>query len=421
MSRHNAAESKGTKHRARTVLWVLWPVMLVGGMLLSPRHLDSMVWQRPDIWGLDRSVINQAISSAVRDNRYPRQIAVNTTHRRLPATLHYNIDPELQKSVMAVFADRKDGGPDYGIFVALDPENGDVLALVNHRRQSKSVTNLALRATYPSASVFKIVTASAAVDLGRVNANSVIPFNGKTTSLYRKNVLHHKNNKWTRYLPLSASFGKSVNTVFGRLGLEYVGAEALLDYANRFGFNQGLNGDFAVDLSRAQPDPEDDWSVVEAASGYTRETTMSPVHGALLAASIVNGGRLVRPSLIDSITDENGIVLYANDELLSHRVIEAHSAGQLQDMMADTVLNGTARKHFRNFFRGNLSDVRVGGKTGTLYGTNPKGMYDWFVGYAQRGDRKLAYAALCINQEKWRVKSAHVARKAIEHYFTARN
>ena len=48
-------------------------------------------------------------------------------------------------------------------------------------------------------------------------------------------------------------------------------------------------------------------------------------------------------------------------------------------------------------------------------------MYDWFVGYAQRGDRKLAYAALCINQEKWRVKSAHVARKAIEHYFTDRN
>ena len=97
MSRHNAAESKGTKHRARTVLWVLWPVMLVGGMLLSPRHLDSMVWQRPDIWGLDRSVINQAISSAVRDNRYPRQITVNNTHRRLPATLHYNIDPQLQQ------------------------------------------------------------------------------------------------------------------------------------------------------------------------------------------------------------------------------------------------------------------------------------------------------------------------------------
>ncbi|GIS91648.1 MAG: hypothetical protein CM1200mP20_16890 [Pseudomonadota bacterium] len=55
--------------------------------------------------------------------------------------------------------------------------------------------------------------------------------------------------------------------------------------------------------------------------------------------------------------------------------------------MTDTVLHGTARKHFRNFFRGNLSDVRVGGKRAPLR-TNPKGMYDWFVGYAQRGDRK---------------------------------
>ncbi|GIS91647.1 MAG: hypothetical protein CM1200mP20_16880 [Pseudomonadota bacterium] len=57
---------------------------------------------------------------------------------------------------------------------------------------------------------------------------------------------------------------------------------------------------------------------------------MSPVHGALLAASIINGGRLVRPNLIDSITDENGIVLYANDDLLSRRVINAHSAGSFR-------------------------------------------------------------------------------------------
>ena len=65
-----------------------------------------------------------------------------------------------------------------------------------------------------------------------------------------------------------------------------------------------------------------------------------------------------------------------------------------------------------------MSNVEVGGKTGTLSGTNPTGKYDWFVGYAQRNSRKLAYAVLCINEEKWYVKSAYVARKAIEHYFS---
>ncbi len=65
-----------------------------------------------------------------------------------------------------------------------------------------------------------------------------------------------------------------------------------------------------------------------------------------------------------------------------------------------------------------MSNVEVGGKTGTLNGTDPAGTYDWFVGYAHRNDRKLAFAALCINKEKWHVKSAYVARKAIEHYFS---
>ena len=414
MRKRNAAESNRTRYRLRPALWVLVSLTLVGGMLSSPRHLDSMEWQRRDIWGLDRPVISRAISSAVRDNQYPRQITVTNQDRRLPATVHYNFDPELQQSVTAVFDHY---GPDYGMFVAVNPENGDVLALVNHRRDSRPASNFALHATYPSASVFKLVTASAAIDLGKVDTTTVIPFNGKTTSLYRKNVLHHKNNQWTRKLPLTTSFAKSVNTVFGRLGLEHVGGKALIDYASRFGFNQDLGGDFAVDRSQTRLDPENDWSVAETASGYTSETTMSPVHGALLAASAINGGRLVQPSLIDAITDENGIVLYANDEPVSRRVISEDTARQLRTMMADTVVHGTARSFFKGFFNGNLSDIEVGGKTGTLSGTKPRGMYDWFVGYASRGERKLAYAVLCINQDFWYVKSTYVARKAIEHYF----
>jgi beta-lactamase class D len=44
-------------------------------------------------------------------------------------------------------------------------------------------------------------------------------------------------------------------------------------------------------------------------------------------------------------------------------------------------------------------------------------MYDWFIGYAQRGEQKLAFAALCINQAYWYVKSSYIARKAIENFF----
>ena len=132
---------------------------------------------------------------------------------------------------------------------------------------------------------------------------------------------------------------------------------------------------------------------------------MSPVHAAVLAAATINGGFIVQPSLIDAITDTNGIVLYADDEPYAQQVFSESTAHQLQTMMTLTVRKGSAKKSFNNFFTGKMSNVEVGGKTGTLSGTNPTGKYDWFVGYAQRNSRKLAYAVLCINEEKWYVKS----------------
>jgi beta-lactamase class D len=86
-------------------------------------------------------------------------------------------------------------------------------------------------------------------------------------------------------------------------------------------------------------------------------------------------------------------------------------------MLRETVQAGSARSSFAGFFHGAMAQVEVGGKTGSLSGLDPQGRYDWFVGYATAGPKKLAYAALCINRDFWYVKSAFIARKAIEHYF----
>ena len=59
----------------------------------------------------------------------------------------------------------------------------------------------------------------------------------------------------------------------------------------------------------------------------------------------------------------------------------------------------------------------MGGKTGSLTGTNPPGRYDWFVGFAERGNRKIAFATLCINKEKWYVRSTRLSRELLEFFF----
>ncbi len=407
---------KFLSNRRLTFIWLvpMWLILLVAGLVVAPQNLGTKSWQRQEIWGVDRPLVRHTLARAISANRYPQKITIRRDSKNYPATIQYTLDPQLQNTVTQVF---NHFDPDYGVFVALDPDNGEILALVNHRRDGNNSENLALKAGYPAASVFKIITAAAAIDIGKANANTVIPFNGKTTSLYRKNVLEHKDNQWTRRLPLSSAFAKSVNTVFARLGVRFVGGKTLFAYAEAFGFRQGLGADFTLETSAIDLDPTDDWSIAETAAGYTRTTTLSPVHGAVIAAAAVNGGRRVQPTLVRTIVGEDGLILYEAKTTIGKRIVKADTAKELQSLMQQTVINGSAHASFKNFARGTMEAVNVGGKTGSLTGETPTGRYDWFVGYAEKNGRKLAFAAMCINRKVWYVKSATVARKAVEHFF----
>ena len=81
------------------------------------------------------------------------------------------------------------------------------------------------------------------------------------------------------------AFAKSVNPVFGKLGALYLGKDGLESYARAFGFNHPIN--FEISLSPSETVITDEpYQWAEIASGFNRQTKMSPVHGALIAATI---------------------------------------------------------------------------------------------------------------------------------------
>ena len=351
---------------------------------------------------------------AAGQNDFPTRRDILVQGHEFPLQLVYTINEDLQIA-LSDWLDRYD--PDFAVAVAIDPDSGKILALTTHVSDGQPMGNLAMSSAFPAASVFKIVTAAAAMDLGKLDPKSVIPFNGKSTSLYKKNVFQHKNTKWTRKPTLDEAFAKSINTVFGRIGLYTVGAAHLNSYANRFQFNTRINTDIPIDPSQTYIPAQDDWAVVEAASGYTNKVTLSPLHGAILAATMINGGKLMRPYMVDRAYDKKGRLVYKGHSQKLSLAITPETAVNMQKLMSKTVSMGTARRSFRDFFKGQYADIRVGGKTGTLSGGNLKGLNDWFVGYAYTDKRKLAYAVLNISLDKWKVKSHYLSRLMIEQYF----
>ncbi len=369
------------------------------------------------LWGVAREHISRAIAHSVASGQVSPTVRIDTGRRGYAAVLEYTFDAKIQRAIDELLQRYQ---PDYGAFVAIEPDSGRVLAIASHSQDAENWGNLALRASFPAASVFKIITAAAAIEEGKASATTVIAYNGKSTSLYKSQVLRHQDNKWTRRIPLSRAFAKSVNPVFGRLGVFYVGGDKLHEYAARFGFNQAMSSDIDLRTGSTAIDTADQWSVAEAASGYTRTNTLSPLHGAMVAAAVVNGGLIVQPFVVDAAYDENGVLLYAAGNAAVNRAISEDTAAQMRVLMRETVRSGSARKSFNRFFKGHLADVEVGGKTGSLTGLTPRGKNDWFVGYAAQDERRIAFAALTVNKERWRVKSAYLARKVIEVYFEPR-
>lgn len=383
-------------------------------IVLWPATMSAVNAQQRALWGINSQLIASVITPAIEANRFPQRIALPNFPVRGDLAVRYTIDAALQGEAQRLL---QKYNPDYGVLVALEPDSGRVLAMASSARDENDARNLTMVNSYPAASISKIITAVAAINENKAAANTIIPFNGKATSLYKKSVFEHRNNKWTRKYSLGEAFARSVNTVFGRVGALEVGGETMLDYARRLGFNGRFASDFAFGNGAIDVDPADAWQVAEMASGYTTRNTLSPIHGAALAATAVNGGYLVAPALVKAIIGPNGVPLYWHEQPAKSQVMREDTARQLKKMMRATVVAGSAKRSFSGFNRGPLKDVVIGGKTGSLTGFSPKGKYDWFVGFAEMGERKIAYAALCINKKRWYVKSTRLARELLEFYF----
>lgn len=329
--------------------------------------------------------------------------------------VRFTLEESLQKYADQIFKRYK---PDYGALFLYDTKTGRVLALSSFEKGNPTDQSLALRATYPAASVFKIVTATAAIDQAGVKPGHTIRFNGGNYTLYKKNVMNDRINRWTRTVTLRDAFSKSLNTAFGRLALETLEPETINEYANRFFFNQELPTDFPLEKSFALVPSEKNFELTEVASGFNKLTRMSPVVGAMIAASIVNDGGVMIPYLIDELTDHSGEVIYRGSSLEKGQIMDEESARKMRILMEETVLSGTSRKSFRPLVRSKkFREVQMGGKTGHLTGDNPAGRTDWFVGYAFDDENSIAIAAITVNKKYWTIKSSQIAQMMFRKYF----
>ncbi len=326
--------------------------------------------------------------------------------------VQFTVDLDIQQRVIELF---KKSDVEYGAFVAMEPYTGRVISIVSYSREGKGGINASLRASHPAASIYKIITASAAIEEGKLSPYTEILFRGSMYDISPRSWNFNSVRK-ARRMSLEYAFAKSVNPVFAKVATS-IGAETMERYSRNFCFNQKLElRDLDMDISYVVI-PEDKVGISKLGAGFG-ESYMSPLHGAIVAAAIANGGEIVLPYIVESIKDREGRIIYSAKPEVLRRVISPSTAKTIARMMEKTVTIGTSRKaFFDRKKRPYIQGISIAGKTGSLTGGEPKGRCEWFVGFAPLYNPNIAVSVLMVSNGRWKFKSSHMAKEFFRRYF----
>jgi cell division protein FtsI/penicillin-binding protein 2 len=340
----------------------------------------------------------------------PEQIQFDGRPYRVNTSLDFDLQRFLLKKM-----DRRNSR--YIGIVAMAPDTGRLLAMAGFNKIDPG-QDPCLTADYPAASLFKIVTAAAAAEKKGYTANTRLKFNGYKHTLYKRQ-LTDKTNRYTTSISFKNSFAQSVNPVFGKIGALYLDRRTLEKFGAAFAFNRKLGFELLCPASQLTVE-EDSYQRAEVASGFNHETTLSPLHGAVIVSAVVNGGTPVEPTLVTSITDNAGEPVYQTQPQFLDTAVSPRTAEVLHQLMAATVTSGTARKIFRGHRKSKvLSRLNLGGKTGSIFNRAHDARFDWYAGFAteKKGREKMVISVVVAHEEYIGIRAGQYARMAIEHHF----
>ena len=333
------------------------------------------------------------------------------------ATVITTIDPAIQKAASRAL------GTSPGAVVALDPQTGEVLAIVANPtydpnelasqdptevRQAwqrltsdpdKPLLSRAISELYPPGSTFKIVTAAAALQNGYTSESlwsnpSVLQLPQTTHELENFGGEHCLGG--VAKITLAQAFTVSCNVVFGQIGLA-LGGDKLAAQAHTFGFApDSSSGDVPFDIPF-------ETGVFPDASYFTNRLPAialsaigqdnvgaNPLQMALVAAAIANGGVEMVPRLVSGIRDPTGREIKTFEPQEYGRPITPETAAELTQMMVSVVQSGTGTA-------AQISGVAVAGKTGTAQHGEGQPPHAWFVSFAPAEDPQIVVAVIVLD------------------------
>ena len=337
-----------------------------------------------------------------------QQVALEQLGRRCGAVTA--IDPRTGK--LLVMASSPSYNPNL-----VENDFGKISSITADCRPAAPLVNRASQGLYPPGSIFKVVTASAALSSHRWEPSSTFVDPGYCIA-YGKRVNNFDTSRPFGRIDLATALQYSVNSVFCNIG-KALGAKKILDQAKKFGFYErppletpeserypsGLyrNGDLWY------PERNSDVDAGRMAFGQER-MLVTPLQMAMVAGGIGNAGIVMRPFVVEKLVSPRGLTVDRTRPERLDRAVGPVDARDVQDMMVRAVQSGTGTA-------AQIPGYRIGGKTGTAETGVAGRNTTWFIAFAGQPGRRpeVAIAVVLENQSlTGGATAAPIARAVME-------
>src|SRR5256885_2972184 len=291
-------------------------------------------------------------------------------------SVHLTVDLNLQNIVEnEIDAAMREYSPNKATIILVRPQTGEILAMANRpnfdlnlrsKAKPEQMKNRAIIDMMEPGSTFKIVAAAAALNEHKVRPDSSI-FCENGLWNFGGAALH--DHRSFSQLSVREILIKSSNIGAAKLALT-VGEQKFYEYIRRFGFGERTGIELPGEINGLIRPPQS-WSKISITRiPMGHEIGVTPLQMTVAMATIANGGKLIMPRMVKSITTLEGKTVSSLSPVVLRQVISSQTAREIGDALRGVVSdNGTAAAAA-------VPGFIIAGKTGTAQKVNPQGGYD---------------------------------------------
>ena len=329
------------------------------------------------------------------------------------------LDVELQKVAYEALGNRK------GAVVAIEPSTGRILSMVSKpsydpnnvtstwdslvadANGDSTLLNRATQGLYAPGSTFKIVTLLEYIKEHPDNYEEY-SYTCKGSAVFGDRTISCYNHAVHGTIDLKTSLAKSCNDSFANIGT-LLNIKSYKKTCEKLLFNRSIPLTIPYSKSSFSLTGKDSENAIAQTAMGQGKTQITPLHSALIASAIANGGKMMSPYLVEGVETSTGTVVEKTKSSVLETSMTEEQAAIITNYMEEVVNSGTATAL-------KTSVYQVAGKTGSAEFDSSSASHAWFVGFAPAKNPQIAISVIVENCGTGSEYAVPIAKRMFESY-----